>query len=319
MMIPLLSKRRLKTGGFPHKHAGGPEVQIPPAGPIAPLTPPFNVDINLSRLRYRPPAHNETPPGTNRRTTMLHNRIVSREEWLDARRAHLAREKALTREQDRLNEERRALPWMRVDTAYTFQTPQGPQSLAALFGPRSQLITYHFMLAPGWEAGCTGCSFGADHFDGMLPHLEAADARLVAVSRAPLAEIEAYRRRMGWHFPWVSSAGSDFNRDFHVSFPPETVQDGKVDYNFTRTDLPHEMDELHGLSVFYKDAAGDIFHTYSSYARGTEHLLGTMLLLDRVPKGRNEQGTMNWVRRHDEYAEPPAQAAACCHGESLAS
>jgi predicted dithiol-disulfide oxidoreductase (DUF899 family) len=245
---------------------------------------------------------------------MLNNRIVSREEWLAARRAHLLHEKALTRQQDRLNEERRTLPWVRVETPYTFTTPEGPRTLAELFGPRSQLITYHFMLAPGWDAGCTGCSFGADHFDGMVPHLEAADARFVAVSRAPLPELEAYRARMGWHFPWVSSAGNDFNKDFHVSFPPEVIHDGKVDYNFTDSPLPAEMDELHGLSVFYRDESGQVFHTYSAYARGTEHLCGTLLMLDRVPKGRNEQGTMSWVRRHDEYtAAATATATSCCH------
>ncbi|EHL99010.1 hypothetical protein HMPREF9946_03376 [Acetobacteraceae bacterium AT-5844] len=243
---------------------------------------------------------------------MLENRIVSREEWLAARRAHLAREKALTREMDRLNEERRALPWVRVEKPYVFQTAEGPKTLAELFGPRSQLIIYHFMLAPGWDAGCVGCSFGADHFDGMLPHLEAADARLVTVSRAPLAEIEAYRSRMGWHFPWVSSAGTDFNEDFHVTFPPETVHDGKVNYNFAETPMPEDLDELHGLSVFYKNEAGEIFHTYSAYARGTEYILGTFLMLDRVPKGRNEEGIMSWVRRHDEYAAPQP-TESCCH------
>jgi len=227
--------------------------------------------------------------------------VVARDEWLAARRTLLAREKAATRLRDEVNAERLALPWMKVDKAYAFDTPGGRKTLADLFGPRSQLMVYHFMLGPGWEAGCPGCSFLADHLDGTLPHLEHHDVTLVAVSRAPLAEIETYRTRMGWRFPWVSSHASDFNYDFNVSFTPEDLADGKVFYNFAETDAAQAAAELPGLSAFYKDAAGDIFHTYSSYARGPEELIGTLMILDRAPKGRNESRTMDFVRRHDEY------------------
>ncbi|HEY1543603.1 MAG TPA: thioredoxin family protein [Xanthobacteraceae bacterium] len=232
--------------------------------------------------------------------------VVSREAWLEARRALLAKEKAATRLRDEVTAERLALPWVKVDKPYVFDTPAGRKTLADLFGPRSQLIIYHFMLGPGWKAGCPGCSFLADHLDGALPHLEHHDVTLVAVARAPLAEIEAYRARMGWRFPWVSSHGSDFNYDFNASFTPEDLADGKVFYNFAETDAAHAAAELPGLSAFYKDAAGNVFHTYSSYARGPEELIGTLMILDRAPKGRNETGTMDFVRRHDEYetAEP---------------
>ena len=227
--------------------------------------------------------------------------VVSREAWLKARRALLAKEKAATRLRDEVNAERLALPWVKVDKAYAFDTPGGRKTLADLFESRSQLMVYHFMLGPGWKAGCPGCSFLADHLDGALAHLEHHDVTLVAVSRAPLAEIEAYRARMGWRFPWVSSHGSDFNYDFNVSFTPEDLADGKVFYNFTETDVAQAAPELPGLSAFYKDAAGDVFHTYSSYARGPEELIGTLMILDRAPKGRNETTIMDFVRRHDEY------------------
>ncbi len=227
--------------------------------------------------------------------------VVSREAWLAARRALLAREKAATRLRDEVNAERLALPWVKVEKPYAFEAPDGRKTLAGLFGPRNQLMVYHFMLGPGWKAGCPGCSFLADHLDGALAHLEHHDVTLVAVSRAPLAEIEAYRARMGWRFPWASSHGSDFNYDFNVSFTPEDLADGKVFYNFAETDAAHAAAELPGLSAFYKDAAGDIFHTYSSYARGPEELIGTLMILDRAPKGRSETTTMDFVRRHDEY------------------
>jgi predicted dithiol-disulfide oxidoreductase (DUF899 family) len=227
--------------------------------------------------------------------------VVSRDAWLAARRTLLAREKAATRLRDEVNAARLALPWVKIDKAYAFDTPGGRRTLADLFGPRSQLMVYHFMLGPGWKAGCPGCSFLADHLDGALPHLEHHDVTLLAVSRAPLAEIEAYRTRMGWRFPWVSSHGSDFNYDFSVSFTPEDLADGKVFYNFAETDAAHAAAELPGLSAFYKDASGDVFHTYSSYARGPEELIGTLMILDRAPKGRNETKTMDFVRRHDEY------------------
>lgn len=241
------------------------------------------------------------------------HRVVPRQEWLAARRALLLEEKAHTRARDRLNAARRALPWTPVDKPYRFETPRGPRGLGDLFEGRGQLALYHFMLAPGWEAGCTGCSFLADHFDGMLPHLNHHDVTLVAVSRAPLPEIEAYRRRMGWRFPWVSSFGSDFNRDFHVSFPPEALAEGSVDYNYARLDAADAFEELHGMSAFGRTADGAVFHTYSTYARGVEEMMGTFMLMDRLPLGRNESGTMDWVRRHDEYGDEHG-ARSCCAG-----
>ena len=238
--------------------------------------------------------------------------VVSREEWLEARRALLVQEKEATRQRDRLNQARLALPWVKVDKAYAFDTAAGRKTLAELFDGRSQLMIYHFMLGPQWEAGCPGCSFLADHLDGTLPHLNHHDVTLVAVSRAPLARIDAYKRRMGWHFPWVSSEDSDFNFDYHVSFTPEDLAGENVFYNFTAIPPEQAHDELPGLSAFYKDENGDIFHTYSSYARGPEELIGTYMILDRAPKGRNETEIMDWMRRHDEYEDKP-KAASCCH------
>ncbi|PWE58122.1 DUF899 domain-containing protein [Metarhizobium album] len=238
--------------------------------------------------------------------------VVSREEWLEARRALLVQEKEATRQRDRLNEARLALPWVKVDKAYAFDTAAGRKTLADLFDGRSQLMIYHFMLGPQWEAGCPGCSFLADHLDGTLPHLNHHDVTLVAVSRAPLAKIDAYKRRMGWHFPWVSSEDSDFNFDYHVSFTPKDLAGENVFYNFTAIPPEQAHDELPGLSAFYKDENGDVFHTYSSYARGPEELIGTYMILDRAPKGRNETEIMDWMRRHDEYEDKP-KAAACCH------
>ena len=234
---------------------------------------------------------------------------VSREQWLTARRALLAREKEATRLRDAINAERLALPWVEVEKDYAFDTPTGRKSLGDLFAGRSQLIAYHFMLGPDWQAGCPGCSFLADHFDGALPHLEHHDVTLTAVSRAPLAKIAAYKTRMGWRFPWVSSHGSDFNHDFQVSFTPDDLASGKVVYNFEEIDASKGHDELPGLSSFYRDASGTIFHTYSSYGRGPEELIGTLMILDRAPKGRNETTIMDFVRRHDEYATTPQ---ACC-------
>ena len=235
-------------------------------------------------------------------TAVQPNRVVSRSEWLEARRALLLREKEATRLRDAVNAERLALPWVRVERDYVFDTPSGRRGLPELFAGRSQLMIYHFMLGPDWTAGCTGCSFLADHLDGALPHLEHHDVTLTAVSRAPLAKIKAYKDRMGWRFDWVSSHGSDFNYDYHVSFTPEDLATGKVFYNFTEIGSPADAhDELPGLSAFAKDAAGNVFHTYSSYARGPEELIGTLMILDRAPKGRNETTTMDFVRRHDEY------------------
>jgi predicted dithiol-disulfide oxidoreductase (DUF899 family) len=237
--------------------------------------------------------------------------IVSREQWLEARRALLQREKEETHLRDAVRAERQALPWVRVDKDYVFETADGPKSLADLFGGRSQLIVYHFMLGPDWEAGCPGCSFLLDHLDGTLPHLNHHDVTLVAVSRAPLARIEAYKKRMGWHFPWVSSNGSDFNYDFHVSFTQAQLAGDTVDYNYTQIPVERGNDELPGLSSFYKGEDGAVYHSYSSYARGHEELIGTLMILDRAPKGRNEGGTMGFVRRHDEYEDAPATKA--CH------
>ena len=235
--------------------------------------------------------------------------VVSREEWLAARKALLTREKEATHLRDQINAERLALPWVKVEKKYLFDTPRGKKTLAELFDGRSQLITYHFMLGPGWAAGCPGCSFLSDHFDGALPHLEHHDVTLTAVARAPLPEIEAYKERMGWQFRWVSSYGNDFNYDYHVSFRSEDLASGKVIYNFAEMPVPagSKESELPGMSAFYKDDTGNVFHTYSSYARGPEEWIGTLMILDRAPKGRNEKRTMDFVRRHDEYETKAAR------------
>jgi predicted dithiol-disulfide oxidoreductase (DUF899 family) len=245
----------------------------------------------------------------------LKHQVVSHDEWLRARRALLLREKEEVHLRDAVNAERLALPWERVEKAYRFHTPGGEKSLADLFDGRSQLIVYHFMLGPDWDAGCPGCSFLSDHVDGALPHLNHHDVTWVAVSRAPLDRIAAYKARMGWRFPWVSSNGSAFNFDYRVSFSEAQLASGSVDYNFERTATADAHDELPGLSAFFKDEEGVIFHTYSSYARGPESLIGTLMILDRAPLGRNEGETMNFVRRHDEYEDAPA--AACCHGAAV--
>ena len=241
------------------------------------------------------------------------HKIVSRQEWTEARKAFLAKEKEFTRARDRLSAERRALPWVKVDKAYVFDTPDGKKTLAELFDGRSQLIVYHFMLGPDWEEGCPSCSFLADHFDGANIHLAQRDVTFVAISRAPLAEIEAFKRRMGWHFPWVSSFANDFNFDFHVSFNEDEVgKDG--DYNYERQEI--ESDEMPGASVFYKDETGAVFHTYSAYARGLDILVGTYNFLDLTPKGRDEAElpwTMAWVRHHDRY-ESAKPSHSCCAG-----
>ena len=227
--------------------------------------------------------------------------VVSQEEWLKARKALLAKEKEETHLRDAVRAARLALPWVRIDKDYIFSTPSGKKSLADLFDGRSQLIVYHFMLGPGWKAGCPGCSFLCDHVDGALPHLNHHDVTWTAVSSAPMNEIATYKSRMGWKFPWVSSAGNSFNHDYRVTFSKEELAAGAVDYNFTRTPSDRANDELPGLSAFFKDKSGEIFHTYSSYARGPEEIIGTLMILDRAPLGRNEDGIMNFVRRHDEY------------------
>jgi len=229
-------------------------------------------------------------------------RIVSRDEWTHLRKQHLLKEKEFTRLRDRLSAERRELPWVKVDKPYTFQGPNGKQTLAELFAGRSQLIVYHFMFGPDDEQGCPGCSFLSDHVDGANLHLSHHDVTFVAVSRAPLAKLDAYKKRMGWQFTWVSSGGSDFNYDYNVSFTKDAVAMGTATYNYEK--ISNEMEDLPGISVFYKDANGDIFHTYSSYARGGDILIGAYNYLDLTPKGRNETSTMNWMRRHDQYDTP---------------
>ena len=242
----------------------------------------------------------------------MQNQVVSREVWLEARRALLLKEKEATHLRDKVNAARTALPWVKVEKDYAFDTPRGKKSLSDLFDGRSQLLIYHFMLGPDWEAGCPGCSFLSDHVDGTLPHLNNHDVTWVAVSRAPLDRIDAYKRRMGWRFPWVSSSATDFNFDYHVSFTPEDLAKEKVVYNFTAIESENANDELPGVSAFYKDETGEVFHTYSSYARGLEEMVGTLMILDRAPKGRNEDSTMSFIKRHDEY-EPAQQAPSCCH------
>jgi len=233
-------------------------------------------------------------------------RIVSRDEWLAARKVHLKSEKALTRMRDLVAAERRSLPWVKIEKDYVFDTTEGKRTLPELFGRNSQLIIHHFMWRWDLDQGCASCSLEADHAEGAIVHLEHHDVSYVRVSRAPLEKLQAYRKRMGWTARWVSSYGSDFNYDFHVSFTQEQLAKGKVDYNYG---LVEGFDELPGLSVFYKNADG-LFHTYSSYARGNEEVIGAFIYLDITPKGRNEKEIMDWVKRHDEYAE----AAGCCHG-----
>ncbi len=239
------------------------------------------------------------------------HRVVSREEWVSARRELLRKEKELTRLNDELSRERRALPWVRVEKEYVFATPEGKRTLADLFQGRSQLVVYHFMFGPGWTEGCGGCSFLSDHFDGANLHLAHHDVTLVAVSRAPLEEFLPFKKRMGWRFPWVSSCESDFNYDFHASSRKEELASGRIVYNFEEIGSDDAGEEHHGMSVFYRNEDGEIFHTYSCYARGVDILCGTHNLLDLTPKGRNERGTMDWVRLHDQY-ESAAVKSECC-------
>ncbi|HLU02179.1 MAG TPA: thioredoxin family protein [Advenella sp.] len=239
--------------------------------------------------------------------------VVTHDEWLAARRQLLARERELTHLRDRIARDRRALPWERVDKAYLFDTPAGPRSLSALFGPHRQLIVQHFMFAPDWEQGCPSCSYMADHTDGMTVHLAQRDIAFVAISRAPLAMIERFRQRMGWQFNWVSSGDTDFNYDYGVSFRPEQQATGKVHYNYCDQYFPDE--EAPGISVFYKNDEGDIFHTYSTYHRGVEVMMGAYGLMDLTPLGRNERevpNKMEWVRHHDRYAGGTG-TPSCCH------
>jgi predicted dithiol-disulfide oxidoreductase (DUF899 family) len=250
--------------------------------------------------------------------------VVNAGEWLAERKELLRKEKEFTRLRDELSRQRRALPWERVEKQYEFETPQGRQTLADLFGGRRQLIVYHFMFGPGWKEGCPSCSFLADTFDGCAVHLAQRDVTFMVISRATLPEIEAFKKRMGWRFPWVSSFGSDFNYDYQASFSKEQRAAGPVYYNYERAEFPSE--EGPGASVFYKNEAGEIFHTYSCYARGLDAMVGTYNWLDLAPKGRDEDGlafTMAWVRHHDKYegtvvdpkavyVQPAKVAGSCC-------
>jgi len=260
----------------------------------------------------------------------VHTNVVSHAEWLAAREEFLGKEKGFTRLRDELSRQRRTLPWEKIEKTYQFDSAQGKVTLGDLFDGRSQLVVYHFMFGPGWQEGCPSCSYLADHFDGPAIHLANRDTTLVVVSRAPIAEIEAFKKRMGWKFRWVSSFASDFNFDYHVSFTPEdrTHEEkagGKVYYNYAMDQFP--SDEAPGVSVFAKDAAGEVFHTYSSYARGLDILVGAYNFLDLVPKGRDEDGlafSMSWVRHHDRYTEgyfvdpartyeqPKSSTGSCC-------
>jgi predicted dithiol-disulfide oxidoreductase (DUF899 family) len=242
--------------------------------------------------------------------------IVTREQWLTRRKVLLARERELTHLRDEIARERQALPWVRVEKDYVFDTPQGPRKLADLFEGRGQLVVQHFMLGPGWEEGCPSCSYMADHTDPMTPHLAQRDITFVAVSRATLAEIERFKRRMGWRFTWVSSNGNDFNFDYGVSFRPDEKARNEVTYNFAKQ--PWEWDELPGISVFVKDPSGAVFHTYSTYRRGVEAMMGTYSLIDLTPRGRDEEGIggMGWVRHHDKYAPQAKAAGSCCHAKA---
>jgi predicted dithiol-disulfide oxidoreductase (DUF899 family) len=269
----------------------------------------------------------ETELHSNDAETMKLNRVVSRDEWLNARKQLLLKEKEITRLTDEINEERCKLPWVKIHKPYMFDGPAGKQTLAELFDGRSQLIVKHFMFGPGWKEGCVGCSFGSDHIDGANLHLSHHDVSLVAVSRAPFEEIEAFKKRMGWQFKWVSSFNSDFNFDFNVSFKKEDLEKGKVFYNYKMRHLQSE--EMPGLSVFYKDKDETVYHTYSSFARGDEKMATAYMYLDITPKGRNETGPnfdlTDWVRHHDRYDDngfvdatgrykaQEQKKDACCH------
>jgi predicted dithiol-disulfide oxidoreductase (DUF899 family) len=242
--------------------------------------------------------------------------VVSREEWLTARKQLLLKEKELTRQRDELHRQRRELPWVKVEKTYVFDGANGKVTLSDLFEGRSQLIVQHFMFAPDWAEGCTGCSFKSDHIDGARVHLEHHDVAFASVSRAPIEKIDAYRKRMGWTFTWVSSFNSDFNYDFNVSFRPGEP----AIYNYR--ELPAGGGgEASGDSVFFKDENGDIYHTYSTFARGDEILVGTYNYLDMTPKGRNETGPgfnlMDWVKRHDQYESAPVRLAKSTAGDSV--
>jgi predicted dithiol-disulfide oxidoreductase (DUF899 family) len=262
-------------------------------------------------------------------STKENPKVTSPAQWLAARKALLTKEKEFTKLRDEVSRQRRELPWERVEKKYVFDGPNGKETLADLFEGRSQLIVYHFMFGPDWAEGCQSCSLLADHFDGSVPHLNARDVTLVVVSRAPLAQIEAFKKRMGWNFKWVSTYGTDFNFDYHVSFTKEEKAKGEVNYNYGTQKF--FSDEGPGASAFYKDATGDIFHTYSSYGRGLDILIGAYNFLDMAPKGRDEEGlafSMAWVKHHDKYEkgqsvdakktyeQPRSVGDSCCSDET---
>jgi predicted dithiol-disulfide oxidoreductase (DUF899 family) len=239
------------------------------------------------------------------------HKVVSHDEWIAARKAYLAEEKAFSRARDALAKKRRELPWEKVEKKYVFDGPNGKETLADLFGGKSQLIVYHFMLGPDWEQGCPSCSFLADHFDGATIHLAQRDVSLVVVSRAPIDQIEKFKRRMGWRFKWVSSFATDFNHDYQVSASAAEKAAGQAMYNYEITTFP--SDERPGASAFYKNAAGEVFHTYSTYGRGLDMFIGAYHFLDIAPKGRDEAGlkwSMAWVRHHDRYEGAAVDAKA---------
>lgn len=240
---------------------------------------------------------------------MSPHKVVSHEDWLVLRKQHLKNEKALTRLRDLVAAERRALPWVKVEKNYVFETADGPNSLAELFGDNSQLIVHHFMWRWDLDQGCPSCSLEADHAEGALVHLQNHDVSYVRVARAPIDKLLDYGKRLRWTARWASSYGSSFNYDFHVSFTKEQLAAGKVEYNYGLVD---GFDELPGISVFYKDKDGNVFHTYSSFARGNEEVISAFVYLDMTPKGRNEAEIMDWVKRNDEY-EKDSQGRSCCH------
>lgn len=244
----------------------------------------------------------------------MKHRIVGLDEWMVARKQHLSREKELLRQLDDLRRQRRELPWTRVDKPYVFDGPHGPETLADLFGDCSQLVVQHFMFGPKWTEGCVGCSFQADHVDAAFMHLRHHDVAFAAVARAPFAVLEQFRQRMGWQFHWVSSYRSEFNADFGVSFTSGDLADGKVNYNFEPREL--ESEEMPGVSVFYKDGAGEVYRTYSAYGRGVEQLVGAYNYLDLTPLGRNENGPAfdltDWVKHHDRYERVSPTTCGCC-------
>src|SRR5262245_48386436 len=281
----------------------------PAVSPEGRLTEGFRTGLDVGRLSPFSQARANYTARLTHEVAMRNHPIVSQNEWLDARARLLAKEKAFTRQRDQLSEERRALPWVKVQKEYVFDGPNGRETLAQLFQGRSQLLIYHFMYGTDWNEGCKNCSFWADSFNGITAHLKHRDVTMIVVSRAPYSKLRTFQQRMGWSFKWVSSSITDFSRDFNVAFTPEEIK-GTVFYNYEHRKFP--MTEAPGISVFYKDDAGTIFHTYSCYGRGLDAVNGAYQLLDLVPKGRNEAdlpSPMSWVRHHDKYEDSPFEAS----------